>query len=126
MSLPEILVSAIIIIGACVMLTASIGLLRFGDVYLRMHAATKASTLGICLIILGVGVFFTEPLVIIKLLALGAIYFLVSATGAQVLASASHAIRMPMVKETWIDELAEKIAEQDAEEAEIAQNAKQE
>lgn len=117
MNIAEIFVSALILLGACVMLLASIGMLRFGDVYLRMHAATKSSTLGVGLIIVGVGLFFTEPLVIIKLLALGAIYFFVAATGAQVLASASHAIRNPMVKETWIDELAEKIAEEDAREA---------
>jgi len=37
--------------GASFMLLAAIGMLRFPDIYSRMHAATKASTLGILLIV---------------------------------------------------------------------------
>ena len=107
MTLVEILVSLFLLAGMGVMLLASIGLLRFGDVFLRMHAATKSSTLGIGFIIIGVGLFFGEPLITIKLAAIGAIYFFAAATGAQVLASASHATRVNMVKETWIDELSD-------------------
>lgn len=107
MTLVEILVSFFLLAGVAVMLLASIGLLRFGDVFLRMHAATKSSTLGVGFIVVGVGLFFGEPLITIKLAALSAIYFFAAATGAQVLASASHATRVPMVKETWIDQLAD-------------------
>lgn len=107
MNLTEILVSVFLVAGTVVMLLASTGLLRFGDVFLRMHAATKSSTLGVGFIVIGVGIFFGEPLITIKLLALSAIYFFAAATGAQVLASASHASRVKMVKETWIDEMAE-------------------
>jgi len=110
MNIEDILVSIFLLAGMAVMLLASIGLLRFGDVFLRMHAATKSSTLGIGFIIIGVGLFFGEPLITIKLAALSAIYFFATATGAQVLASASHATRVRMVKETWIDELAEREA----------------
>lgn len=41
------------VIGASFVLLAGIGALRFPDVYARMHAATKASTLGIALVGLG-------------------------------------------------------------------------
>ena len=34
-------------IGAFLMLVASVGLIRLPDVYSRMHAATKATTLGL-------------------------------------------------------------------------------
>jgi multicomponent Na+:H+ antiporter subunit G len=43
-------VGVLAIIGAVFVLLAGVGVLRFRDVYARMHAATKASTLGIALI----------------------------------------------------------------------------
>lgn len=42
------------IAGAVFVLLAGVGVLRFPDVYARMHAATKASTLGVALVGLGV------------------------------------------------------------------------
>lgn len=38
------------VIGAALVMLAGVGVLRFQDLYARMHAATKASTLGIALI----------------------------------------------------------------------------
>ena len=107
MTLTDIVVAAFLLAGTGVMLMATTGLLRFGDVFMRMHAATKSSTVGVGMIVIGVGIFFADPLVSIKLAALSAVYFFVAATGAQVLASASHAARVPVVNETWIDELYE-------------------
>lgn len=107
MSLPEILVSFLLIAGTAIMLLSSFGLVRFGDVFLRMHAATKAGTLGISLIIIGVALFFSDPLITIKLIALMGIYFFTSPIGSQVLAHSAHISQVQMVKETWIDELAD-------------------
>lgn len=107
MSLTEIFVSFLLISGAMIMLLSSIGLVRFGDVFLRMHAATKAGTLGISLVIIGVALYFSDPLITIKLIALMGIYFFTSPIGSQVLAHSAHISNVQMVKETWIDELAE-------------------
>ena len=38
------------IVGAALVALAGIGVVRLGDVYARMHAASKASTLGLALI----------------------------------------------------------------------------
>ena len=46
----------ITVIGAAFVLIAGIGLHRFPDVFARMHAAGKASTVGLGLILLGVGI----------------------------------------------------------------------
>ena len=43
----EILTVTVMFIGAFFMLVASVGLIRLPDVYSRMHAATKATTLGL-------------------------------------------------------------------------------
>jgi multicomponent Na+:H+ antiporter subunit G len=46
----ETAVEVLAIAGAVFVLLAGVGVLRFPDVYARMHAATKASTLGMALI----------------------------------------------------------------------------
>ncbi len=43
----EILVSIFLIIGAFFMLVGSIGMVRLPDLFMRLHAPTKSSTLGL-------------------------------------------------------------------------------
>jgi multicomponent Na+:H+ antiporter subunit G len=105
MTLVEVLVAILLILGAVIRLLSSIGLVRFGDVFMRMHASTKASTLGMGFILMGTALYFGEALITIKLVALLVIYFFSAPTGTQVLAHAAHISGAPMVKETWIDEL---------------------
>ncbi len=50
------------------MLIAAIGLIRFTDLYSRMHATTKATSLGLLLLIIGVSLFFNTGTVWIKAL----------------------------------------------------------
>lgn len=46
----DIAIGVLVVVGAIFVLLAGLGVVRFPDVYARMHAATKASTLGIALI----------------------------------------------------------------------------
>ncbi|MBN9215148.1 MAG: cation:proton antiporter [Microbacterium sp. SCN 70-200] len=50
----EIIVLVLILIGALLCLTASIGLLRFRDVPTRLHAATKPQVLGLLIICIAI------------------------------------------------------------------------
>ena len=52
----DILALVLVLIGAILCLTASIGLLRFRDVPARLHAATKPQVLGMLLIAIGVAI----------------------------------------------------------------------
>jgi multicomponent Na+:H+ antiporter subunit G len=52
MSAGEVLVGVLALTGSVLVLLAAVGVLRFPDLYSRMHAATKASTLGIGLVCL--------------------------------------------------------------------------
>lgn len=52
----EMLGNILILIGAGFALIAAIGLYRLPGLYLKMHAATKAGTLGCGLVLLGVAV----------------------------------------------------------------------
>lgn len=50
----ELLVVALLIAGAAFALLGAFGLVKLNDVYRRMHAPTKASTLGVGFILLAV------------------------------------------------------------------------
>lgn len=45
-------------LGSFFLMVAAIGLLRMPDLYTRMHAATKAPTLGVSLLLIGAACFF--------------------------------------------------------------------
>jgi len=62
----KIIISIFILSGAFFMLVAAIGLIRFKDLYSRLHAGTKAPSFGIFLIVLGVSIFFNSPVVYLK------------------------------------------------------------
>jgi len=54
----EYLISAALLTGAFFMLVGSIGLLRLRDFYARLHAPTKATTLGLGAILIASMVYF--------------------------------------------------------------------
>ncbi len=47
------IVEAVVLLGAVLILLAAIGVVRFDDTLMRMHALTKASTLGLLLVLVG-------------------------------------------------------------------------
>lgn len=52
----EIIGNSLIFLGAFFMFVAAIGFFRLKDIFLKLHATTKAGTLGSGLILLGVGI----------------------------------------------------------------------
>lgn len=117
MTITEFIVALLLLLGVAIRLLSTFGILRFGDVYLRMHASTKASTLGLFFILGATAVYFADPLITIKMIALFVIYFFTAPIGTQVLAHGAHVSGVPMVKETRVDQLAEDIAKSKAEAA---------
>jgi multicomponent Na+:H+ antiporter subunit G len=62
----EILLYTFILAGSFFILVAAVGLLRFREVYSRMHATTKATSFGILLLVSGAGLYFSSWEVILK------------------------------------------------------------
>jgi len=56
----ELVASLLLLAGVAFVLIAAIGVFRLPDPFLRMHAATKAGTLGAGLVLLGVAVAFAD------------------------------------------------------------------
>tara|TARA_R110001583_G_scaffold1583_3_gene12335 strand:- start:15188 stop:15553 length:366 start_codon:yes stop_codon:yes gene_type:complete len=58
----EIIISILLVVGSIVMLIGSIGLAKFPDYFTRLHAPTKASTLGVACILIASMIFFSIEL----------------------------------------------------------------
>lgn len=106
----EIVVGVLLIIGSFFALTASVGLIRLKDVYMRMHAASKSGTLGSGLLLLALAIHSGQLDVVTRAFA-GVIFFLLTApVSAHLLASAAYKVGYKPCSDTKIDAMAEKPA----------------
>jgi len=71
----DIITALLVVAGGLFALAAAVGVLRLPDVLIRMHASTKAGTLGCGLILVAVAVYFGETGITAR--ALAAIVFLI-------------------------------------------------
>ncbi len=95
----------LIIIGAAFALVASVGLLRLPDVYSRMHAASKAGTLGSGVMLLALAVVSDDPAIITRALA-GILFFLLTAPiSAHLLAKAAYAAGYRLWENSVLDQM---------------------
>ena len=66
------LVSAVfLLIGSLFALVASVGLLRLPDLYTRMHAASKAGTMGSCMMLIALAIHASDVGTVSRALAGG-------------------------------------------------------
>ena len=79
----------LVLTGSLLMLLAGIGVLRFRDVFVRMHALTKASTLGLLLVLLGAAVALEHPNDITSLVLAAVLHLATSPIGNNLLAQAT-------------------------------------
>jgi multicomponent Na+:H+ antiporter subunit G len=99
----ELIGSILVLLGAFFHFSAGLGMLRMPDVYTRMQAGTKASTLGNTLILGGLA--FYHPGWTLKLLILVYFVLMTNPVSSHALARAAHTIRIPMTQKTAIDAL---------------------
>ncbi len=91
----EIIASIIILIGSLFLLLASIGLIRMPDIYNRMQAGTKATTLGSILIFIGFILY--QPDNWTKYILLILFIFLTNPLASHALARAAHYLGVPVI-----------------------------
>ncbi|PVB61071.1 monovalent cation/H(+) antiporter subunit G [Labrenzia sp. 011] len=105
----EIVTGLMLIIGSLFALVASVGLIRLKDVYMRMHAASKAGTLGSGVMLLAMAVHASDLAVVTRAIA-GIVFFLLTAPiSAHLLAKAAYAAGYRPCADTKEDALAETI-----------------
>ena len=93
------------IFGVFFTFIAGIGLLRMPDLYLRMSAVTKASTLGLALILLGTAVYFGELATASRAVATIIFVFLTAPVSAHMIGRAAYSNGVPLWEGTKVDEL---------------------
>ncbi|QGH35047.1 Na+/H+ antiporter subunit G [Gracilibacillus salitolerans] len=88
----QIIIILFLVLGTFFVLSASIGVIRFPDVYTRLHASTKAATLGISGIMIGAFIFlYVEHEIVSGKLILGIIFILLTApVSAHMIGRAAH------------------------------------
>ena len=104
----DAIVSILIVLGGGFAAVAGLGLLRLPDVLIRMHASTKAGTLGVGLIVLGVSVNFASSLVLAKAVLIIAFLFLTAPVGAHLIARAAYRRGIRLWDRTLMDDAAMK------------------
>ena len=94
----DVLVGLFLIAGAGFVMIAAIGIVRLPDLLTRMHASTKAGTLGALLVLVGLGLHEGSSEVISKVVATS-LFLLLTAPIAAHMIGRAHARVMQKLKE---------------------------
>src|SRR5687767_12385509 len=100
----DILTAVIWIGGSLFALLAAIGVLRMPDVFTRMQASTKASTLGLGCLLAGAALQLGDFASFIRVASIGAFILLTTSVAAHVIARASYLADVPLWDGTALDE----------------------
>jgi multicomponent Na+:H+ antiporter subunit G len=105
----EIFGALLLLAGTGFLLLGGLGMVRMPDVYNRIQAGTKATTLGTLLSLAGVA--FLHPEWTLKLLLIGVFLLFTNPLSSQVLARAAHRTRIRESPNTLVDQLEEDLGE---------------
>ena len=100
----DVLTGMMWIAGSGFALLAVIGVLRMPDVFTRMQASTKASTLGLGCLLIGAALQFGDFGSFIRIASIGAFLLLTTSVAAHVIARAAYLADVPLWQGTVLDE----------------------
>lgn len=103
--LVKVLAGLLVLGGSALTATAAIGLLRLPDLYTRMHAASKAGTVGTGLSLLALALTAAETGETLRALAAILFFVLTTPLSAHLLAKAAHSVGYPAWEGTVLDEM---------------------
>ena len=101
----DLIGALLLVTGTLFLLLGGLGLVRMPDVYNRIQAGTKATTLGTLLSLAGIA--FLHPEWSMKLLLIGIFLLFTNPLSSQVIARAAHRNGVSMTSATKIDLLEE-------------------
>ena len=102
----DLIASALLLLGTLFVCLGAVGLLRLPDVYSRMHAITKATTLGLAGMLGASALLFLSMghAVFGEILTLWLV-FLTKPVGGHMIAKSAYMIGIPLAEITVLDEL---------------------
>ncbi|WP_224816053.1 monovalent cation/H(+) antiporter subunit G [Hasllibacter sp. MH4015] len=99
----EYVMAALVVLGGFFCFVAGLGVLRLPDVLIRMHASTKAGTLGAGLILIAAAIFFGDTATITRAVATVVFLLITAPVAAHMIGRAAFRSGVPLWK-TKIEE----------------------
>lgn len=96
---------AVMLLGAVLVLLAGVGVVRFDDTLARMHALTKASVLGITLVLVGAALDVADANDVTALLLAAALQILTAPVSAHLIGRSTYLSRQIANRVDVVDEL---------------------
>lgn len=90
--------------GAFFCFVAALGIVRLQDVLIRMHASSKAGTLGSGMILLAVALYFAEVSVVARAIAAIAFLVITAPVASHMIGRAAYAFGVKLWEGTVLDE----------------------
>ena len=111
----DLIVAASLLAGGFFLFVAGLGVLRLPDVLIRMHASTKAGTLGVGLVFGAAALYFRNTAET-TIAGLTIVFLLVTApVAAHAIARAAYRMSVPLSDRTHLDEWKGKYGTEDGE-----------
>ena len=113
MSIAQVFASIALIAGAFFTFVAAVGVYRLPDILMRMHASTKAGTLGTGFILLAVAIITPDIGVITRAIATILFLIVTAPVAAHLIGRASYTVGTKLWKNTIVDELHDELKKED-------------
>ena len=113
----ELITAVLLCLGCLFCLLAAVGMIRLPDTLIRMHAATKAGTLGAGLILAAVAVRFGEVGTVLKALLTLVFLYLTAPVAAHLIGRAAYRSGIRLFSRTWVDHLGQDMNAKDKRES---------
>ncbi|WP_182084942.1 monovalent cation/H(+) antiporter subunit G [Aureimonas sp. ME7] len=101
----NLLASVFVILGAMFALVASVGILRLPDFYTRVHAASKAGTIGSALALVALAIVSVQTAEVLRAIAAIVFFFLTAPIAAHLLGKAAYSAGYRMWSGSVLDEM---------------------
>ena len=101
----ELFIAIMIVTGPLLCLIAAAGMIRLPDTLIRMHAATKAGTLGAGLILAGLAFYFSQVGPVLRASLTLIFLFLTAPVGAHLIGRAAYRSGIQLFSRTCVDQL---------------------
>jgi multicomponent Na+:H+ antiporter subunit G len=99
------IVAVLMVIGSLFMLLAAVGILSLPDLFTRMQASTKSSTLGAACILLAVAIYFGRIGITTQAVLVVLFFFLTTPVAAHMIARAAYFSGVPLWEKTVMNDL---------------------
>lgn len=101
----NLLAALFVILGSLFALVASVGILRLPDFYTRVHAASKAGTVGSALALVALAIVSVQTAEVLRAIAAIVFFFLTAPIAAHLLGKAAYTAGYRMWSGSVLDEM---------------------